>query len=354
MRAGFVSNGDVDVDAAEVASVFSQGAVSIHGPSAVHDRLVLSVGSFARSSRFLKEYLLAGGRASLCFTVGKRNSGSVVPFFDYICDNLPVVSVVVNPVIPLPDAGDVLDGNELEALGRTVASSEAKLARSGISVAIGATVPFCALPPEAAHLGGNCHAGTLFAVVDHTGDVYVCPDREKVIGNLFRDKLVNLWTDRSEFDLQVSASFVSPCCRECVAYTWCVGGCTSTRRGPDPTTDRRCKGPAAAMRNYEFLVRGRGARPNVRRAPDGLVSIASGARTRPEPFGMFVLTPEGEPFALDQLGRRLMSLIMEAKDVTVSRLAEMGSLSEKEAGEFVLQGVELGILTAAEKGVGKS
>ena len=350
MRSGFVSNGDVDVDATKVAEVFPQGAVSIHGPAAIHDNLVKSVGSFGRSSEFLKQYLRAGGRASLCVTVGRRNLNSVVSFFDYVCNNLPVVSVVVNPVIPLPGAGDTLDGGDLEALGGILASSEEKLEHSGISLAIGASVPFCALPPEAAHLGGNCHAGTLFAVVDYTGDVYVCPDREKVIGNVLDGELTKLWTDHSEFDLQASASFASPCCKDCVAYTWCVGGCTSTRPGPAPTTDKRCKGPAAAMRNFEFIVKTRDGRQISKEVADGIISLVPAARIREEPFGMFVLTPQGEPFALDQLGGRLVRSIMKEKEVTLSRLAEVGSLDEKEAGKFVLQGVKLGIIKSREKG----
>jgi len=190
----------------------------------------------------------------------------------------------------------------------------------------------------------------LFAVVDFNGDLYVCPDRAKVIGNVLEEELTDLWTSHSEFDFQASASFASPACRRCVAYTWCLGGCTSTRPGPDPTTDRRCKGPAAAKRNFNFLVKTNAATSSNGEIVDGLVSIARGVRMREEPFGLFVLTPQGEPFALDRLGSRLVSSIMREKEVPLLRVAELGKLDQRAANEFVEQGVKLGILKSRRKG----
>jgi hypothetical protein len=104
------------------------------------------------------------------------------------------------------------------------------------------------------------------------------------------------------------------------------------------------------MRNFEFIVKTRDGRQISKEVADGIISLVPAARIREEPFGMFVLTPQGEPFALDQLGGRLVRSIMKEKEVTLSRLAEVGSLDEKEAGKFVLQGVKLGIIKSREKG----
>jgi len=348
MQAGFVSNGDVRLDPREVAKGFPQGAVSIHGLPHVHDAIVQNRGAFDRSARFLREYVSAGGRASLCVTVGRKNLDTFQSFCDYVSVNLPVVSVVVNPVIPFPGGADALDREDLEMLGTTLTAIADRLSCSGIYLTLGATVPFCALPSTAAHLASACYAGTLFATVDSNGDVCVCPERDSGIGNILQTDLTSLWGDCSEFEEQSSGSFANEGCLSCVAYTWCIGGCRSTRGGATSTTDIRFRGPEVAQRNLDYLSERLGNRPEVQKTRSNLVSIASGVRSREEPFGMFVLTPEGQPLALDKAGSRLFAQLLKEGRAQAERLAQESDMSVADVSDFFSQGIRLGVLTEPE------
>lgn len=352
MKPGFVSNGDVPVSAKAVAQVFPQASVSIHGPENVHDKLVGKQGAWRHAVSFVKEYTGNGGKASICVTVGRDNLDAFAEFCLGISEEIPLISFVVNPVIPFPGASTALRSEELSALGRVLVSLASELSSRKVAVTIGSTVPFCALPPEAISLATSCFAGTLFATVDYLGDVHICPERNAAVGNIFADGLKKIWRKKSEYDTLATASFADEPCKGCSAYAWCLGGCRSTTGGAAPTTDKRAVGPDAARRNIELASEAFADAPpcdHVGKMPR-FVRKHPRARTRIEPFGMFVVSRFGQPLALDSVGRKFFSRFLDGKRVDWLAAGKKEGFSKEEAMSFISQGLQLGIFTNGRGG----
>ena len=345
MQPGFVSNGDVRADPQEIASIFPQGAVSIHGMPTTHDETVRCNGAWKRSMEFLQQYVSSGGRASVCLTVGKKNLRDFPGFCTYLAENAGVVSVVVNPVIPFPGAADALGTAELEILGQLLAGVAEQLARNGVEVILGASVPFCALPPVAARFASACYAGTLFATVDSAGDLFICPERQSPVGNVLAEDLRAKWPEWNEFEEQATGSFADDPCRACGAYSWC----RSTRECAVSTTDVRARGPEWAERNLKQMQEGCAVSGDDGCILAGSISLADGVRARIEPFGMFILSPSGKPLALDHDGAKLFQKIAGSDSVTLAEILQEHRVSEEDARVFLGQGIRLGLFTQEDR-----
>ncbi len=344
MNPGFVSNGNVRVSPKRLVKTFSQASVSIHGPENVHDKLVGKRGAWRHAVSFIKEYVGSGGRASVCVTVEQGNLDSFADFCAGFADEVPLVSFVVNPVIPFPGLSDALDGDQLMSFGKALANLTKALAPKQISVTIGSPMPFCALPPEAALIACACHAGTIFAMADYLGNIHICPERDTPVGNLFEKSVTDIWRENSEYGQMSTRSFVDEECKTCRAYPWCLAGCRSTRE-TSPTTDKRIVGKEAAERNIKAIQESLTDDVPAIQLEDlpQFVSIHPKVRGRAEEFGMFVVSEKGQPFALDSDGKRFFSYFLDRSFHDWLAVGQREGFLESETTSFVRQGLHLGL-----------
>jgi len=352
MKPGFVSNGNVRVSPKLLVKTFPQASVSIHGPEDVHDKLVGKRGAWRHAVSFIKDYVGSGGRASVCVTVEHGNLDSFAEFCAGFADEVPLVSFVVNPVIPFPGLSDALDGDQLMNFGKALVELAKALAPKQIPVTVGSPMPFCSLPPEAALIACACHAGTLFAMADYLGNIHICPERNTPVGNLFKRSLTDIWRENSEYGQMSTRSFVDEECKTCRAYSWCLAGCRSTRK-TSPTTDKRLVGREAAERNIKAIQKALADDVPVLQPGDlpEFVSIHPKVRCRTEEFGMFVVSDNGQPFALDSEGKRFFSHFLDRPFHDWLAVGQQEGFLKSEAMSFVRQGLHLGLFTGQKRGI---
>lgn len=233
----FVSNGTlIDTETTNLMKKYGIhcGAISIHGPAEVHDRLTGVEGTHSKATRGLGNCLDAGIRTSVLTTITRENFGLLHQTVDEL-RTLGLVSdgmsYVVGRLCPAGRGADEWRRDRL-TLGEyiSVLKELEKIHDDfGITAVMGDAFPLCLVPKRYRHLIEGCWMSTGFGHIGHSGTVKGCGIAQHSFGNLLQTPLKEIWQS-PEMQRFRELHWLPGKCLSC--STFCGGGCVASRISP--------------------------------------------------------------------------------------------------------------------------
>ncbi len=206
------------------------GAMSVHGPEAMHDRVVGVPGAFRRTIEGIRNCLEENIGITTLFTPTRMNSRSLYELARWFKENdVPVTEIDVGRLCPF---GEAIDGWDKRRLTLNNYKHLFRVMREihrdfGIHAYMGDAFPLCVLPYDDWDLVTGCWQGTGFGQVSYRGEIKSCSILDGSYGNILETPLVKIWTERLK--TMRSLAHLPRQCQLCPHF--CGGGCSASRFG---------------------------------------------------------------------------------------------------------------------------
>lgn len=229
----FVSNGTrMTREAARCLARYgiTGGAMSVHGPEAVHDQVVGVPGSFRKTIEGIRNCWEENIGITTLFTPTQSNFHSLYDLARWFKENgVPVSEIDAGRLCP---SGEAVEGwsairltlEDYKYLFRVMREIRRDF---GIHAYMGDAFPLCVLPYDDWELVTGCWQGTGFGQVSFTGEIKSCSILGGSYGNVLETPLTEIWTER--LAAMRSLAHLPRQCRTCPHF--CGGGCSATRIG---------------------------------------------------------------------------------------------------------------------------
>jgi len=201
----FVSNGTLITPAKVKVLVECEikgGAISIHGPKDVHDKITKIPGSYDRALRGLKACLDGGLEITVLTTITQSGKGRIPELIEDLNRHGLVrksLSYGINRLCPYGRGKEDWEVNRIslqDYLGLFPVLD--KIANDyNIETAFGDAFPHCLVPKQYHHLIQGCWQGTGFGQITSTGEVRGCSTTGGSYGNLLVTPLEIIWRGMS-------------------------------------------------------------------------------------------------------------------------------------------------------------
>lgn len=209
------------------------GAISIHGPKEVHEKITKIPGSYDRALRGLKACLDGGLGITVLTTItqsGKNRIPELIADLDRHGLVRESLSYGINRLCPYGRGKEDWEKNRIslpDYLGlfpvlETIANDY------GIETAFGDAFPHCLVPEQYHYLIQGCWQGTGFGQISSNGDVRGCSTTCGSYGNLLVTPLEKIWRNK-ELRKFRKLEWLPEGCRTCEDF--CGGGCSASRPG---------------------------------------------------------------------------------------------------------------------------
>lgn len=229
----FVSNGTLMTrESAKCLARYgvTGGAMSVHGPEAMHDQVVGVPGAFQKTIEGIRNCWEENIGITTLFTPTQMNFRSLYDLARWFKENdVPVTEIDVGRLCP---SGEAIDGwdkrrltlNDYKYLFRVMREIHQDF---GTHAYMGDAFPLCVLSYDDWDLVTGCWQGTGFGQVSYTGEMKSCSILGGSYGNILETPLVEIWTERLK--AMRSLAHLPRQCRLCPHL--CGGGCSASRFG---------------------------------------------------------------------------------------------------------------------------
>lgn len=227
---GFISNGELlsdinDIQLQKIQEIFYGAAFSIHGLASIHDLIVRKSGSFNKTVETIRKLYFSGIKIVINVTVCTYNLFYIEELLRFISSRFPGVPIFINRAINHRKSNSnppFLNKNEIIKMLKIIKF----LKEDGIKldVAGGVPIPPCILDESLKKYAMYCSAGFDFADIDAEGNVYMCPESSKPVGNILKQELIDIWNAKIMRDFR-SLSWLHSKCKDCSYLDSCWGGC---------------------------------------------------------------------------------------------------------------------------------
>ncbi|KKT30990.1 MAG: Radical SAM domain protein [Microgenomates group bacterium GW2011_GWC1_44_10] len=232
----FVSNGTLITPATVKILVECEvkgGAISIHGPKAVHEKITKIPGSYNRALRGLKSCLDGGLDITVLTTFTQSGKNRIPELVEDLNRHGLVrksLTYGINRLCPYGRGKEDWEKNRIslsDYLGLFPILE--KIAHDyGIETAFGDALPHCLVPKKYHYLIQGCWQGTGFGQVTSTGDVRGCSTTGGSYGNLLVTPLEKIWRGKGLRSFR-KLDWLPEGCQSCKDF--CGGGCSASRPG---------------------------------------------------------------------------------------------------------------------------
>lgn len=232
----FVSNGTLitpEVVNILVENEIKSGAISIHGPQAVHDKIAQVPGSYQKALEGLKACLDGGLDITVLTTITQSGKNRILELITDL-DNHGLVreslSYAINRLCPYGRGKNEWEKNKIslsDYLSLFPVLEKISLDH-GIETAFGDAFPHCLVPEKYHHLIQGCWQGTGFGQIGSNGDVRGCSTTGGSYGNLFETPLEKIWQGKGLREFR-KLDWLPDGCKSCEDF--CGGGCSASRPG---------------------------------------------------------------------------------------------------------------------------
>ncbi|MDO8266064.1 MAG: radical SAM protein [Candidatus Saccharibacteria bacterium] len=235
----FVSNGtlidDYKVKVMKECGV-KGGAISIHGPKAIHDKITQHDDAYELAIAGLKACLDGGLEVCVLSTIIQDNKNSVLEMLADLNSKGLIragVSYATSRLNPFGRGTYDWDSKKLVlkdyfALFETLSQVEKTY---GISASLGDAFPECLVPKKYRKFIQGCWQGTGFGSIGSNGEVKGCTVSDTVFGNLLETPLETIWQGPKLKEFR-SLGWLPNSCQKC--KTFCGGGCSASRISAKP------------------------------------------------------------------------------------------------------------------------
>lgn len=230
----FVSNGTL-LDAYKVKVLkecgVKGGAVSVHGPQAVHDKIVQFSGAYDRTLAGLQSCFDGGLEICILSTVIQDNKSRILEMFADLKEKGLLrkgVSYAVSRLNPFGRGSYDWDSKKLSLkdylqLFGTLEKVEEEFQ---VSASLGDAFPECLVPERFKRFVQGCWQGTGFGCISSTGEVKGCTVSNTSFGNLLQAPLEEIWNGPAIKEFR-ALHWLPDRCQSC--ETFCGGGCSASR-----------------------------------------------------------------------------------------------------------------------------
>ena len=235
MFMSFVSNGTLITP--EVVSTLMRfgikdGAISIHGPKDIHDKITGIPGSYDRATGGLKACLEGGIKITVLTTITQTNKGRLPELIETLAIQGLIdeekVTYGVNRLCPYGRGRKDWDERKLSL--RDYLNLFPVLEKISqdyhIGTAFGDAFPHCLVPQKYHYLIQGCWQGTGFGHISANGNVRGCSTASGSFGNLLSVPLEKIWQGRGMRQFR-KLVWLPEKCRACKEF--CGGGCSASR-----------------------------------------------------------------------------------------------------------------------------
>ncbi|PIR04938.1 MAG: hypothetical protein COV57_01730 [Candidatus Liptonbacteria bacterium CG11_big_fil_rev_8_21_14_0_20_35_14] len=229
----FVSNGTL-LSREDVRFLYCNGitggAMSIHGPEEMHDKIVDTKGAFQKTIQAIRNCWDENIGVTVLFTPTKINYKSVYDLAKWFKENnVPVTEIDIGRLCPSGEATHNWDNNRMTLDDYKFLFKEMRRIHSdfGIHAYMGDAFPLCVLPYSDWDLVTGCWQGTGFGQISYTGELKSCSILGGSYGNILETPLIDIWTKKLE--TMRSLAYLPKQCRHCPHF--CGGGCSASRVG---------------------------------------------------------------------------------------------------------------------------
>lgn len=234
MFLSFVSNGTL-IKAETVHSLMQygvrSGAISIHGPEEIHDRITGIPGSFRKAIAGLRFCLDGGLNITVLTTITQEGKNRIPELLTCLNNEglvRPSLSYAVNRLCPFGRGKENWDRERisLDDYLNLFPVLDALSQEYGIETAFGDAFPHCLVNPKYHHLIQGCWQGTGFGHVNHAGEVRGCATSSGSYGNLLKTPLEKIWQGKQIRQFR-KLQWLPKECQTCKDF--CGGGCSASR-----------------------------------------------------------------------------------------------------------------------------
>ena len=229
----FVSNGTLMTrESAKTLARYgvTGGAMSVHGPEAMHDQVVGVPGAFRKTMDGIRNCWEEDIGITTLFTPTQINFRFLHDLARWFKENdIPVTEIDVGRLCP---SGEAIEGWDKRRLTLDDYKYLFRVMREihrdfGIHAYMGDAFPLCVLPYDDWELVTGCWQGTGFAQVSYTGEMKSCSILGGSYGNILETPLTEIWIERLK--AMRSLAHLPRQCRLCPHF--CNGGCSASRFG---------------------------------------------------------------------------------------------------------------------------
>lgn len=209
-------------------------AISLHGLKETHCKLSgSSIDEYSMVMRHLGFYLSKGIPITINCTVTPLNYSEIDDFVTRICNEYSVVGFSFNRFIPTANT-------DVETKRRFVLTPEQinvslhridNVAKRFPSVMFKYAIhfPYCLVNDKRLlKYVGSCGFGENYVSIDCKGDIQACSYSNVILGNIFQDKLNEIWNHHPSLMEYRSLRWLPKECKECYYLKRCMVGCKVT------------------------------------------------------------------------------------------------------------------------------
>lgn len=206
------------------------GAMSVHGPEAMHDQVVGVPGAFRKTIEGIRNCWEKDIGITTLFTPTQMNFHSLYDLAQWFKENdVPVNEIDVGRLCP---SGEAIEGWDERRLTLGDYKYLFRVMREihrdfGIHACMGDAFPLCVLPYDDWDLVTGCWQGTGFGQISYTGEMKSCSILGGSYGNILETPITEIWTERLK--TMRSLAYLPRQCRLCLHF--CGGGCSASRFG---------------------------------------------------------------------------------------------------------------------------
>jgi len=211
---------------------FQSMLVSLHGAGArSHEAFTGVRGSFRETVANVRLAVEAGLTVNTSTVVTKHNYSDIEQILDFV-SAVGVSTATIARYVGKDVAGVKATPTQLR---QAVAITDRKQ-RTGCRVQLSVCIPQCFVRSSA----GGCVAGFASFTVDPWGNVRPCNHAPVDCGNLLQNSVSDVWYSESMVRWRNSVPVE---CKDCVAFSWCHGGCSAEAMIYGSTADPLMRGP---------------------------------------------------------------------------------------------------------------
>jgi len=206
------------------------GAMSIHGPEAMHDKVVDTKGAFQKTIQAIRNCWDENIGVTALFTPTQVNYKSIYDLARWLKENnVPITEIDIGRLCPSGEATHDWDHSRMTLDDYKFLFKEMRRIQAdfGIHAYMGDAFPLCVLPYRDWDLVTGCWQGTGFGQISYTGEMKSCSILGGSYGNILETPITEIWTKRLE--TMRSLAYLPRQCRHCPHF--CGGGCSATRVG---------------------------------------------------------------------------------------------------------------------------
>ncbi len=227
MVSGIVTNGtllseDLSRRLAEAGLDYAQITLESKDPY-IHDSITGVRGSWERTVRGIKNMVNTGVYVSVNSTLLKMNSPTILDTIRFVAE-LGVHGYSLNRVIYSGRATLDMEPSFEEMMNIITEAKELAIELDLDFTWYGVT-RYCEMDPINAGLGLKfCSACSINLAVEPDGTVIPCQSHYLKLGNILRDRWMDIWYSKECLSIR-EAAYVGDACKSCPLLTFCRGGC---------------------------------------------------------------------------------------------------------------------------------